>query len=353
VSNFYKIAKHCLIFVAIGFWAVSFDAKAKDLRPMSQKLWQQVAPEDLEILKKVSVAMDAQNYDEALKYAAELKKSEENPEVKNQTQILKKKPDFSQAVTNIILWNKFSGKINAKNISFSDISRFALDNQFYPNINEMKRNVERVAIVSNIPYQTSEKYFTSIPAGTLDSKIYLVQSKINFLARSKASEADKLKMRKEIQSLISTIWIKENFSPEEEKDFLEKYQTQLTEIDHINRIDRLIWDGKVIESKRIMNFVNDDYKALFGAVIEISNSPKYVDKIVLAVPRKLRSNEGLAYRRVLWYKAKDRLDDLLDVMVDLPEKTQFPEKWWSLRRLYAREMLKKKKCRHFTLLTDH
>ena len=354
VSNFYKIAKHCLIFVAIGFWAVSFDAKAKDLRPMSQKLWQQVAPEDLEILKKVSVAMDAQNYDEALKYAAELKKSEGNPEVKNQTQILKKKPDFSQAVTNIILWNKFSGKINAKNISFSDISRFALDNQFYPNINEMKRNVERVAIVSNIPYQTSEKYFTSIPAGTLDSKIYLVQSKINFLARSKASEADKVKMRKEIQSLISTIWIKENFSPEEEKDFLEKYQTQLTEIDHINRIDRLLWDGKVIESKRIMNFVNDDYKALFGAVIEISNSPKYVDKIVLAVPRKLRSNEGLAYRRVLWYKAKDRLDDLLDVMVDLPEKTQFPEKWWSLRRLYAREMLKRKKYKiAYNLIENH
>ena len=354
VSNFYKIAKHCLIFVAIGFWAVSFDAKAKDLRPISQKLWQQVAPEDLEILKKVSVAMDAQNYDEALKYAAELKKSEENPEVKNQTQILKKKPDFSQAVTNIILWNKFSGKINAKNISFSDISRFALDNQFYPNINEMKRNVERVAIVSNIPYQTSEKYFTSIPAGTLDSKIYLVQSKINFLARSKASEADKVKMRKEIQSLISTIWIKENFSPEEEKDFLEKYQTQLTEIDHINRIDRLLWDGKVIESKRIMNFVNDDYKALFVAVIEISNSPKYVDKIILAVPRKLRSNEGLAYRRVLWYKAKDRLDDLLDVMVDLPEKTQFPEKWWSLRRLYAREMLKKKKYKiAYNLIENH
>ena len=354
MSNFYKIAKHCLIFVAIGFWAVSFDAKAKDLRPMSQKLWQQVAPEDLEILKKVSVAMDAQNYDEALKYAAELKKSEGNPEVKNQTQILKKKPDFSQAVTNIILWNKFSGKINAKNISFSDISRFALDNQFYPNINEMKRNVERVAIVSNIPYQTSEKYFTSIAAGTLDSKIYLVQSKINFLARSKASEADKVKMRKEIQSLISTIWIKENFSPEEEKDFLEKYQTQLTEIDHINRIDRLLWDGKVIESKRIMNFVNDDYKALFGAVIEISNSPKYVDKIVLAVPRKLRSNEGLAYRRVLWYKAKDRLDDLLDVMVDLPEKTQFPEKWWSLRRLYAREMLKRKKYKiAYNLIENH
>lgn len=354
VSNFYKIAKHCLIFVAIGFWAVSFDAKAKDLRPISQKLWQQVTPEDLEILKKVSVAMDAQNYDEALKYAAELKKSEENPEVKNQTQIIKNKPDFSQAVNNIILWNKFSGKINSKNVSFSDISRFALDNQFYPNINEMKRNVERVAIASNIPYQASEKYFTSVPAGTLESKIYLVQSKINFLARSKASEADKVKMRKEIQSLIAKIWIKENLSQEEEKDFLEKYQNQLTEIDHINRIDRLLWDGKVIESKRIMNLINDDYKALFGAVIEISNSPKYVDKIVLAVPRKLRSNEGLAYRRVLWYKAKDRLDDLLDVMVDLPEKTQFPEKWWSLRRLYAREMLKKKKYKiAYNLIKNH
>ncbi len=289
-----------------------------------------------------------------MNYAAELKKENPLQSSPEQTQVIKIKPDFAETVTGIILWDKFSSKIDPKTISFSDISRFSLDNQFFPNSGDMKRNVERVAIASNIPYQASEQYFNSNPAGTLDSKLYLLESKVNFLARSKASESAKEKSRKEIQALISNLWVKENFTDEGEKNFLQKYQNQLTQIDHINRIDRLLWDGRIPEAKHIFHLVNEDYKLLFEAVAEIQNSPKYIDKIVLSVPRKLRANEGLSYRRVLWYKSKDRLDDLLEVMVDLPEKSQFPEKWWSLRRLYSREMLKKKKYKvAYKLIQNH
>lgn len=348
------IAKLCLALAVVASLSFPFAAAAKDLRPISQKLWQQLSPEDLEVLKKIDAATDAKNYNDALNYAVELRKETPPPPIPEQTQVIKIKPDFAEAATNIILWKKFSGKIEPKNISFSDISRFANDNQFFPGGSDMRRNVERVAIASNIPYQTSEKYFNANPAGTLDSKLYLLQSKVNYLARSKASETEKDKSRREIQALISNIWIKENFSNTEEKNFLEKYQTQLTQIDHINRIDRLLWDGKVDEAKHIMHLVNDDYQVLFKAVIEIIDSPKYIDKIVLSVPRKLRSNEGLSYRRVIWYKSKDRLDDLLEVMAELPEKSQFPEKWWSLRRLYSREMLKKKKYKvAYKLIENH
>jgi soluble lytic murein transglycosylase len=324
------------------------------LRPISQKLWQPISPEDLEVVKKINAAITAEKHNEALNYVAELKKENPLQSAPEQTQVIKIKPDFAETMTGIILWDKFSGKIDPKTISFSDISRFSLDNQFFPNSGEMKRNVERVAIASNIPYQASEQYFNSNPAGTLDSKLYLLESKVNFLVRSKASENAKEKSRREIQALISNIWVKENFTDEGEKNFLQKYQNQLTQIDHINRIDRLLWDGRIPEAKHIFHLVNEDYKLLFEAVAEIQNSPKYIDKIVLSVPRKLRANEGLSYRRVLWYKSKDRLDDLLEVMVDLPEKSQFPEKWWSLRRLYSREMLKKKKYKvAYKLIENH
>ncbi len=321
---------------------------------MSQKLWHNISPEDLEILTKINAAISEKKYNEAFNLAAQLKKDPKLQPAPEQTQVIKSKPDFFESAVGIILWNKFVGKIDPKTISFSDISRFSLDNPFFPNSSEMNRNVERVAIASHIPYQASEKYFNSNPAGTLESKLYLLESKINFLARSKASEDEKEKSRQEIQTLISNIWLKENFSADGEKSFLQKYQSQLTQIDHINRIDRLLWDGKIAEAKGIMHFVNEDYQSLFSAVIEIQNSPKYIDKIVLSVPRKLRANEGLSYRRVLWYKSKDRLDDLLDVMVDLPQKSQFPEKWWSLRRLYSREMIKQKKYKAaYKIIENH
>ena len=354
MQKFYTASKAFLTLIAVVFFIFSFDVTAKDTRPVSQKLWQGITAEDLENIKQITLSINRNDYEEALKYAQKLQKSQAQLVVQEQSQIIKTKPDFSEAATDIILWNKYSGKIDSKNISFSDISRFAVDNVFYPNINELRRNVEKVAIANNISYQSSEQYFNSNPAGTTESKIYLLKSKINFLTRSKLTESEKEKARLEIHALISLIWVKENFTMEDEKIFLDKYQEQLSQIDHVNRIDRLLWDGKIVDATRIMNFVDKDYQKLFSAVIELQNSPKYIDKIVLEVPRKLRPNEGLTYRRVLWYKSKDKVDDLLDLMKDLTPKSRFPEKWWSLRRLYGREMIKQKKFKiAYNLIANH
>lgn len=333
---------------------VSGNSSAKNTIPVSEKLWQKLSESDAQTLKKINAEIDNKNYDQALIYAFDLKKNTDLPKVENQTQVIKKTPDFYEAVTSIILWKKYSGKINPKSVSFSDISRFASENEFYANINDIKKNVEKVAVANDIPYQKSEKYFNTNPAKTTESRIYLLESKLEFLMRSKVSEDEKDKVRKEARDLISNIWIEENFSSDEEREFFQKYKNQLTEYDHINRIDRLLWEGKIPEGKRLMHLVNEDYNLLFDAIIEIQNSPKYIDKIILSVPRKLRSNEGLAYRKVLWYKSKDRLDDLLDVMLDLPEETRYPEKWWGLRRLYSREMIKKKNYKlAYQLIENH
>lgn len=320
-------------------------------RTITQKLWQGITVDDLEYLKKISVALQNNNYSEALKYAEGLKSKEATESVTIDGDVIKTKPGFSDAITDIILWNKFSGPIDAKNTSFSDISRFVNDNPFYPNISDIKRNVERVAIANKIPYQLGEQYFKSNPAKTTESKLYLLQSKIAFLSSFKGSEEQKILLQKDITQLISTIWVKENFGADEERIFLNKYQNQLSPVDHANRVDRLLWDGRIADAKRIMELVDEDHQKLFAAIIELQDSPKYIDNIILSVPRKLRSNEGLSYRRIIWYKGKDKSDDLLDLMLDLPSKLQYPEKWWSLRRLYAREMLKKKNYKAAYILT--
>ncbi len=350
---FTKLAR-CLTLFLVLFLLGNFTAWSKDTKPISQKLWQGITGDDLEILKKIALAINKREYDEALSYVDKLKKERPQQEIPDQSKVINYKPDFSEAVADMILWNKFSGKIDPKKISFSDISRFTLDNPFFPNINELRHNVELVAIENNVSYQTSEQYFNSNPAGSTESKVYLLQSKINFLSRTNISEAEKDKVRKEIRDLISTIWIKNNFSEEEERVFLQKYQTQLVESDHISRLERLLFDSKVTEAKRILNFVNEDYQRLFLAVIAIQDMPKYIDNLVLSVPRKLRGSEVLSYRRVLWYKAKDQIDDLIDLMVGLPKNSQYSDKWWGLRRLYGREMLKQKKYKiAYNLIANH
>lgn len=327
------ISHYCRLIATIAaviFFFPLQNSQAKESQLMTQKLWQEVTPEEFAILKKVDAAVNSKNYEEALQYA------------KKETSSSRKKPKVFDVVSDIILWNKYSGKTDGKNIAFSDISRFANDNAFYPNISEIKLNVEKIAIRNNIAYKSSEQYFKANPAKTTSSKLYLLQSKISFLQRFKGDDSEKSLLKLEIKNLISEIWIKENLSEEEEKNFLDKYQNQLSENDYIARINRLLWDNKVEEAKKIMTFVSEDYRKLFAAVIELQSFPRYIDTTVLSVPRRLRSSEILSYRRALWYKSKGRIDDLLDLMINLPKTLENPQQWWSMRNLYVREMIKKK-----------
>ncbi len=315
---------------AVIFFSSVQNLQAKDSQSMTQKLWQEITPEEFTILKKVDLAVNAKNYEEALQYTRQEKSS------------VGKKPKVFDVVSDIILWNKYSGKTEGNNILFSDISRFVNDNAFYPNISEIKINVEKIAIKNNIAYKSSEQYFKANPAKTTSSKLYLLQSKITFLQRFKGDDSEKSSLKLEIKNLISEIWIKENLSEEEEKGFLDKYQNQLSEEDYIARINRLLWDNKIAEAKKIMTFVDEDHRKLFAAVIELQDFPRYLDTVVLSVPRRLRSSEILSYRRALWYKSKGRIDDLLDLMISLPKTLENPQQWWSMRNLYVREMIKKK-----------
>lgn len=338
------LSKPAIMLFAALFLFSSFDAVARDATPITQKLWRKFTKEETDLLKKIDSAINKKDYDKALKYA---KRSSFNPLLKHN----ELKPAIFDVVSDIVLWNKYSGDISRMNVAFSDISRFAIDNPFYPNIYKIKRNAEKVAIKNDIAYEKSGQYFQSNPASNIYSKIYLLKSQIKFLKEFKGNEVKKTALKNSIRELISNIWIKENFANKAQEDqFFIDYKSYLTVYEHTKRIERLLWHGRTTQAKRLMILVDDDHRRLFNAIIALQAFPRYMQKAVLSVPRKLRGNELLSYRKVLWYKSKGRIDDLMDVIVALPMKLDNPEKWWSLRHLYAREMLKKKRYKMAYLL---
>ena len=328
--------KSLVILLAMAWGFFPYQLLAKNEAPMSQKLWHGMVASDVEILKKVSLAMEKKNFNEALQLANEMKS-------RNKQKQDNSKNSLADALIDVILWNKYSNKIQPKDIAFSDISTFVIDNPFYPNIAEIKRNVELVAVANKVPYEVSQFYFKNNPASDVDTKVFMVDAKIEALSREKIDERKKDEERRNIQSQIAKIWLKENFSSDEEIKFLEKYKDLLSEPDHVARIERLLWDNKNDEAIRILNFVNEDYKLLYNAILEFQESPKYLDKIIAKVPRKLRDNELLIHRQIVWLKSKDKINELIGLITELPDKTKYPDKWWSLRRLYGREMIKQKK----------
>ena len=309
----------------------------------TDKLWKKFTKNDIETLRNINSALAKNNFDEAMNLVKDLKGNIGN-----------EKNSLADAIVDIVLWNKFSGKIDSKKTSFADISAFVIDNPYLPNINDLRKNVERVAIANNIDYKIAEAYFNSNPALTTESKLYVVESKILKIATEKTDQEVRDSQSKTIQSEIAKIWIKENFSVDAERQFIEKYKDILTENDHSQRIERLLWEGKKIEASRIMNYVGKDYRNLFESIAKIEESPRYIDNLLLDIPRRLRSNELLNFKRMIWNKSKDRLDDVVDLLIDLPENYKLPEKWWSFRRLYGREMIKQKQFKKaYQILSKH
>lgn len=326
--------------VILFFSLISFDAQASHPSPITPKLWQELSKENIQDLKQIDKLIEDRKYDEALKLAKSFDKDKELAEGE-----IIKRPNHYQALVNIIFWRRFTDQVSNTNVSkaqFNDLSRFINDNEFFPNIADLRRAAEKLAIEDEVPYRSSEQYFKSNPALTAQSKIYLLKTKYDYLLRLEGNDSERKKIASEIQTLILDIWVNENFSLAEEQNFLNKYSNQLNELNHIDRINRLLWDNKILDAKRILNMVSDDYQKLFTAIIEIKADPKSIDKIVSSVPKFLRNNENLTFSRITWNKKNDNLDEAIDLISEV-ESTRYPDKWWSTRRLYSREMLKKKK----------
>ncbi|MCE3254824.1 MAG: slt [Rickettsiaceae bacterium] len=324
----------------------SFSADAPK-KQMSQRLWGGLKKEDVENLKELSLAIDVDDY----KKAAEIAKK------------MQGQSNFSDAVLDIALWNKYrqvgSKTVSVRDVEFEDISKFVSNNRFFPNISGLEKNVEKVALANNIPYEASKEYFEKFPALSLDSKLYLLKSEIDDLASTKDS-SQKKELQKNIQDLVVDIWVNENLSANSEQKFFAEHASKLTEENHIARIERLLWDNKSEEAKRIFYLVNDsDYKTLFYAIIDLSKkNPQQVDKIIASVPKNLRGNELLAYKLVMYKKSqigKDTtVDDLVKILLTIPANVNNPDKWWPLRKLYGREMIKTKEYKDaYNIISNH
>ncbi len=347
-----------MIFCCFLFFCQNSFASSK--RPIVDKIWFELSKKDQELLRKISIYLNSQKYDLALKEVEflhknyQIKEDEENP-------FFLEKSDFKSALRNLILWKKYSDftennksdkKFNDE-VSFNDISRFIEDNKFYPNIDKLRRRAENIASINKIPYRLSEQYFLSNPALDLASKVYLIESKSEFLLQFQGSEEEKNKVADQIQKAIIEVFVNENFDEIQEQEFLQKYSNYLTILDYRARISRLISDEKFEDAKRIFPFVEEDYQKLYAATIEIRLLPKYINNLIISVPRKLRKDENLLYARILWHKSRNESDDAVDLLLEVKEM-QYPQKWWSLRRLYSRELLKTKDYKKsYNIIANH
>ena len=142
------------------------------------------------------------------------------------------------------------------------------------------------------------------------------------------------------RTMLRQAWIAGDFTRHEENALYRRYRKLLTHADHVQRLDRLLWEGRFLSARRTLLRVNKEHRALGEARLLLATMSGNVDRAIARVPDTLKDHPGLVYERLRWRLRKGRYKSAR-ALLDHPNHDQGrAEKWWTQRAVLARVALR-------------
>jgi soluble lytic murein transglycosylase len=138
---------------------------------------------------------------------------------------------------------------------------------------------------------------------------------------------------------LRAAWVDNDFNALDERQFLVQHGAAIRPEDDQNRLNRLLWDGKVEAARRMLSRVSPDYRALAEARLALAVQAAASEMLLARVPAQLRSDSGLLYEELRWRRERDMTDAAVDILRVNPGDPLYPEAWWHERQIIARRIL--------------
>ena len=138
---------------------------------------------------------------------------------------------------------------------------------------------------------------------------------------------------------LRALWIAADFGPLDEKNFLGRHSASLRLEDHVQRIDRLLWDGQSEAAHRMLGLVHSEYRPVAEARLALAAQSANAEALVGRVPARLRSDPGLIFEQLRWRRKKDMTDAAVQILLAQPNDLVRPAAWWAERQAIARRVL--------------
>ncbi|MGB1548214.1 MAG: lytic transglycosylase domain-containing protein [Alphaproteobacteria bacterium] len=210
---------------------------------------------------------------------------------------------------------------------FDEIATFLRQHPNWPDQRLLRLRAEE-AMSDRLADEVILTWFTDYPPITTQGRILLGEA----MLRSEDPEA--------AEAYLRETWVRYNFTRHEERRFLAKHRKLLTETDHEQRMDRLLWDGRHWEAQRMLYRVNPDQRHLAIARISLMNRSWAVDKDVQRVPKELEAHPGLMYERLRWRRRKGKIESAREILENPPDELVRPERWWDERVVVVRRLFR-------------
>jgi soluble lytic murein transglycosylase len=210
--------------------------------------------------------------------------------------------------------------------SFADITRFISENPDWPDQMVLRRRAEE-AIDDTVANKTILSWFDGREPITTEGRVHLGAALLN------AGEFERAR------AVIKDAWVHGRFSISSEQEFYTTYRNQLTANDHVERLDRLLWQGRLSEARRMLGKVDAKYRMLAEARLRLRGMDRNVDGAIAKVPQALKEDPGLIYERLRWRRRKGQDLSARDLLKAYPLDHASPGLWWAERAILAREAL--------------
>ncbi len=142
-------------------------------------------------------------------------------------------------------------------------------------------------------------------------------------------------------AIVAPLWRNEDLDPWGEGETLKTFAPLLTRADHKFRADRLLYAERSGAALRAAALAGPEEVALAQARIAAANGP-LPPRAVAAIPSSLQADPGLLFARVQDARRANRAREAAAWLMQAPSDPAAlidPDKWWSERRMVARELL--------------
>lgn len=223
-----------------------------------------------------------------------------------------------------IVWREFVE--GSGSIRFERYAAFLDRYGDWPRLGAIRANAE-LRLDSTIDYARRLAFFAERRPATRQGRVRLAEAE---LAMGDAARG---------RALARESWVEDNFGESEERYFLDQFGHLLDAADHAARLDRLLWDGRHGEARRMLARVERGHRALAEARLALQTMAPGVDARIAAVPASLAREAGLLYDRLRWRRIKGRDDGVREILHDPPDELVRPWLWWQERAYQIRTVL--------------
>jgi soluble lytic murein transglycosylase len=211
-------------------------------------------------------------------------------------------------------------------VSFEDIAGFIDANPHWPNQDTLARRAEE-ALIERTDDSVVLAWFALRGPTTVDGAMRYIEALLRAGERQKAL------------TLIRETWASGGFGATQESQFLKRYRQHLGPKDHVQRLDRLLWDGRKDEARRQMARVDADWRALAEARLRLQAMSGGVDGALRKVPAHLTDDPGLMFERARWRRRKGQEEGAREMLRNAHADLGRPELWWNERAYLARRAI--------------